>query len=1337
MAQFPRWQYVPKGLINPNIQPREARLQEQSNKELYASGAYTSRYNTPLYTYNIGNTLNNDHERIQAQKLTESRMASAQRYNDYIHNYTYGGQYPGGRPDWKGESIADDGPIHLGVSDIHKHFRGISVQELSSGRFSRPVSFLDIETGHNDQPISVSALKGVIDKRTGEFRVINALEKYYTPKNASSSSFALTREVHGLTPSKIAALRGAQQAVYNSTFDEIEKKDLMNFLKGSLIAGHNIEEFDIERLGLASLLQSQNVLDTQVLAENIGIRRGQRGLEPLFKKFTGRSSKRAGYSHHVSFHDVMMNAELLSSLWKMGGRAGRDLHYVISHQGFSYGKYEPVAGTSLIKGGYFKGRGPRGLEAYMYEDEFDENGVFEYEYDENGRRILPDGYGLDEGDASTEDWLNYLGEEGGDSRSMSMAWFKGLHLGQSIGSTYASLEKELQKVREASAGYTFSTERALQRTLAGMDERSADEWLKRNGYTEKQRKKLYEQTQPLRIAKWKERDRRKLSNQHYQYQSISSYLDHLSRMGDIDIGDYNWLSQVAHTEGEGGFSPQDLKYMAKESVIKHRERQHKIADKQREEQEQASFEDIKERKIRKLRRHDKLMGVDDETLIRSAKSFEELEEAIDKVTTANEKQMAVLEKIGKIKMYDMNQYIGAAKDQWGGITKAARGLVPSFVLAPIQRLGDAAFNAVDRSMSPWNAFNRTWNSGIGPALMGALGAGMGPVGLGVGMAINGGVNAITQIAGNSAQARMEMAGLNIQNNLNTLGAITSYITTPFQLLYKATKTLTGGFLGLTKGISSLISGLKGIMVGGIGVMASLGNPLSELTNVNYGAYEGTRLMDVASLFGKGTVNSMIEDFANQQKAFYTLGQVDTNRLISSSLLGVYGDVYNPEADTKSQFFRMANTILNTMKTQSPEQQARTMYLSSLINKDLPSLLHTANLLDIQDVQQLSNPSAFHYMYWRPLSEGENKSFRRTQYEYGAATTQFGYSKMRLANMLWNGWGRDIYNAFNEVVDRLGRGDWKGVLNAIVGEWDKLKVKLKGVWEDVNSKYDITGHLKEGFNKSLGVIKEWGVKAASMILSVWNSIVLAIADKLQGLIAYLSTIQIKPVWNWDTKKLEFEFSSIDTAPGYEDVKNKKVYEGIYSNTGLLQGYKPGEGMKALAAVADIVWADKDKYWRTADPRATVHQLYKDTESWLALGKDLNIPGYNIPGVDIHTTEGKLALFDALAKAGSEGAGMRDVAAWYKSKAPDRWKVSGYANSTGIADAAQKFVTEVTAMTMGALAGDDTTRLEITFRDKTGRQTKMITENGAIIESPDFILLQQMIPNGLALDVNGAS
>lgn len=763
---------------------------------------------------------------------------------------------------------------------------------------------------------------------------------------------------------------------------------------------------------------------------------------------------------------------------------------------------------------------------------------------------------------------------------------------------------------------------------------------------------------------------------------------------------------------------------------------------EREKNERSEFEMKRDLKIEKAKRHG-WISRDDEAVLRATESFDELSDALDDVTTKNQKLLDIYSAFANIKPYDVNQYMAAAKTQWGGTMKAAQGVIPRFLLDPIGRLGEASFNYQEGKLAPWNAFNRTWNATIGQVGNAALGMGLSsgnPWAIGIG-AVTGSIGAISQVYGNYKQQQMETKMLGIQNTLNTLGLITSWITAPFKLLQRATKLLTGSFTGLTLSINKF-------MQNGIGLMSQMGNPLTELTGVNYAAYEGTTMMDVASLFNRGSMNSVYEDFAKQQKAFYTMGQVNQNRLIASSLLGVYSDVYNPSTDIEGTYNSMVNKLLANMKYQSPEQQARTMYLASQIDNNLPGLLRTANMLGVTDVNELTDPGKRN-MYWRPLDDTikdkngltEVGRYRWTQYEYGAAQQQWNHSKMRLSNMVWTAVGKDFYNSVNVVVDKMASNDWKGALDEVANWWDTFKGKVTKVWDGIKSSLSgkdgdesSISSWSHGF-KLLGLqIVKIALDVSETILNIWNSIMIQLADKAEGLVAYLSTISLTPHFNPKTKELSFELNHIGTAKSVD--KSKSIYTAGWTNpeTGEVGNLQVREGYGGYAALADIVYGDKLNDWQKTF--ITPDQLYWDTAAYLGAGNtiDLSEYGYNIPGGMVQHAEDLRALFTALGKADLKGPGFWKVATQINAAdVPSEWKIANYDDEVGLASGLSSLIASgndpvSTSLSIIRDAVDDKIQIELKFMDEQGHtKASMLIDKFQNGVAKAVTKLQDLVPN----------
>lgn len=1254
---------------------------------------------------------------------------------------------------------ADDGPAVLGVGSIYQHFRGISPQELGSGRFSRPVSVLDIETGHNHEPISVSVIQGVVDKRTGEFRVIDALERYYTPKKTFSASFNMSREVHGLTKGKIAKLRELQGATYSETFDATERNILKDMLSNTLVVGHNVEEFDFSKLGMAEVLQNYKTLDTLIAAENMGVKRGKRGLDPMFRKMTGRTMKQAGYKHHIGFHDVLANAELYSKLYMMDDTTGRDIRYVTNHPGVSYGKFEEFAGTGIIKGGYWAGRGPHGVENYMYEDEFDERGVFERAFDDDGNLTMP--YGFHEETAS-----DVLGEDG---ESAAMALYT---LPSKLKGTIAGLTEELSRVRESMGAFNISQYTQLEARVSRMDSVAAAAYLKKKAITGDAAKGILERAALL-----------KGSREGEQYVGAREYLAHLKRSGKITSDQYWDLVSQARTDS--AFSPQDLRYMGQEAVVANKERQQQIdADRRRmaaesdyelqqftaqlneqsRREEAARFGNIRSmardiseepegfdrndamRKLQylhKMERSGKLSTNQLTSLQNLSGSYDDLVDATDDLIKKNQQLLQVYDAIGKVRMYDPNQYLASARNQATGIFGAARGVVPSFLLNPASRLTDAMFNYQQGKLTGFNAVSRTWNSGIGSAITGILGATMGVPGLAMGTAVTGGVNAVSQVVGNIGQYRLEKAGFEIQNTLNTLGAAAAWVVAPFRMLGKAAKTLLGSFTGLSFTLNHL-------MKGGLTEMSSMGNPLTELTGVGYSDYQGTTMMDIAALFNKGSMNAAYENFANQQRALYTTGEMNQSRLIAASMLGMFDQVYGQSTDIEGQYNGMVNTLLRQMKGQSPDQRARTMYLASQIDSNLPGLLHTANMLGVTDVSTLMDPGKYRDMYWRPVDDKrknkrgltEEQQFRWDQYEFGAARTQLGVTKMRFADKLWNAVGRDLYNGFNRLADSALAGNWDSVIESATEMWEKFKAKFIGVWDGIKNAISGEGKSNDWGTKFVGVFAKVGVVALEVVRTIanaWGQLVALVMDKAQGLISYLSTISIKPHYDKD-KGFSFEIKSItDNTVSDKDKIGSQVAGGgveFYNDKGVLDYTWNPTG--AYGDIAKQLYPEDTERWRSY---RTVGELKQTLRSGIAYGAFTEEGGKEITIYGNKFRPTSAEAVDALMNIAQHDPGNNfDAALW--SLGEEAGHIGDYVyTGTRYGNALRNFTDQVsstildpaiTAAQQGLMK--TTQRLEMNIKVNDQNVAEVAMDNSDPFSSKVRTMLSNLVPNNLSIQVS---
>lgn len=1116
---------------------------------------------------------------------------------------------------------------------------------------------LDIETDDYGHPISVIAHK-FIQGPDGKFQAVDTYQRYY---KAHSWDLRATQAVHGFTSAALKSLRKQQGATYGNTYKGQEVKDLQSFLGDSIIVGHNIGEFDLNKLFPEGGI-TNSTIDTLSAARNAW-KGAENSLDHVYYRIFGRTMEQDGLFHHDANADVIASMRIMAAMSKDKGHIGQAIRYIMgAGKGYHLTEYDEYMKSMVAKGDYLSMKGknrPNLYEVYMKAEDY---GLMEYDADGN------------------------------------KMWASGYHEDRPL-----SIEEQ--------------TDAQLMKDAA----QEAAEWA--NKLKQKQGERSLH----------KKGDQTWLSNTvaeqelFHEFNQFNNYkrLGLVQKIAAAKSADSITAIQRAAGYGAGGSAWDSFIDMAQ--AVRSAKDKEKIFEQYKRIDKYVKYGQMNEKQAASLKN---LTG-----------SYDDLVEATDNVIEANQKLEKTYKALASIKPYDINHLIGAAHGQWSGIKGAARGVIPNFILRPLSRLGDAALNSIDRSVSPWNAFNRTFNAVVGPFMGGGGGSGIGGGGIGGASKFQAGMgifNAGTQIAGNYAQAKVEMKGLEIQNTLNTLGAMVSWISTPFQLLHKATKLLIGSFTGLS-------FKLNNFMANGIGLMSQMGNPLTELTGMNYNAYTGSTMMDVASLFGKGSMNSIYEDFATQQQGLM-FGNINTQRMIAASMLGGFEDVYMSRGDSMSAYNAMANKLLANMQGQSPEQQRQTMYLAGQIDKNLPSLLRTANLLGVTDVNQLADPSKSG-MYWNTIDDTrvgkdgltEAGRFRWTQYEFGAAREQMGYSKMRLANSLWNAGGRKIYNAFNELVDAAAVGNWDTAINKATEMWNTFKEKVSGAWDAI--KKSIGGDGEEGGeSKLVGTFKTIGslitnvaIGVAMKILDIWGDITNKLAEKVQGLVAYLSTISLKPHWDWKNG-LSFSMESIDTA---ETPKGStRVFKSV-------QGYMvPWDNRtKGYAALANALFpnmSEEEKRTLTRDKLADkLHHLPGVIKDGVLDTPELNLPEYFLSGLNLgHNPELIEPLMDLLGKADSKGPGFRLPASAYSSELRPYISKEIY-DATGIGNAVKEFndfTLDTTRTTLQGLYNDNTAKVELWFKDDSGKKALIAADSKGSVLSKNLTLLSQMVPEGLKLVVN---
>lgn len=967
-------------------------------------------------------------------------------------------------------------------------------------RYGGPREFttLDIETDDNNRPITISALKQVFNRDTGEFETVDTFQRFYHAKN---SDLNYTSAVHGLTSAKLKRLRSLQykaggfsspSSFYNKHYNENEASDLRKFLGSSILVGHNIVDFDLPHLFNIPL--GNQTIDTMTVARNAWYGENN-DLDSVFQRLFHKTMEQAGLPHHNSMSDVIANAMIAQEMVKLGGKTGDAYRYVMTHANTHIVPFDEYVNSMIMKGTYSDYK--KGVGGYIDMDETMAIGDMLTAKEklkalggkvnkETGKIEVP-GFHAEAIKTAEKEEYPTEGKEG-------KITLEGTLMGV-IQNLHTEVQKAGKISQEAAATYALGN----RTRMAAMVDRMA-----RLDSEEDMRDELIDlgygdgNIDAITRAALRRKQRREEANAAASTDAMGMQLSRWKRDGWLSAKQINTL---AHSSDP--FAMEEAYYDMK-------------------------FEHDRDRKIEKAIRHGQITRRQGDNLRDNVKSYEELEDTMDQMIQWNKKLdnsmegvtqrskalHGVLASLANIPAYNFERWESAFRSEVHGIKGAARGLVPNIVYNPLSRLTDAGMNAFGERTAPWKAAYRLGGIAGGTLLHAGLASGN-PWVAAAGAAFKIG----TQIVGNVGEAKITRWGEGIQNNLNTLGFIQDMILMPFRLLRAAIDKVIKG-LGILAGA---LAGLTRLMTSGLTNMMSMGNPITGLTGMDYGAYAGSMSVDAAALLGKGTMNNMFNDFATQRMQLYTTGQLNTNRLIGASMLGVFDDVYGNKMDEESSFNSMLDALIKRTNKESGVQRKQTYMLANMINPNLGALLQTANTLGAKSYNDLKNPAGM-WGYSEGALDARRAGWQRSQWEYQYAGMQRGFTMNRVATALWNGpagWGisgKGLYNGFNKVfssvADALETGKWEKVGETIKNLWDTIVTGAEGAWTSIKKIFNIEGDASP-WQMLVSSFAKIGVKAIDIfkdtilpaINNVWDHIVELIIDKMSGLVEFLRTIRI--------------------------------------------------------------------------------------------------------------------------------------------------------------------------------------------------------------------------------------
>ena len=515
-----------------------------------------------------------------------------------------------------------------------------------------------------------------------------------------------------------------------------------------------------------------------------------------------------------------------------------------------------------------------------------------------------------------------------------------------------------------------------------------------------------------------------------------------------------------------------------------------------------------------------------DTIRKAAQSVDDLNDGLATQIKNNER---LRQSLNSIRFYDLNQMHATMKGEWAGIKGAAQGVVPEWFRRPIGRFGDAFMNVVNRGMARYNVGMNLWNN-VGSPLFTGVGAAVGsiggPGGAVLGAAIGKGIAAsISQVIGNTVSSRMAIKGERLQEVFNLYGGLFDIITIPIKMLGNVIKTVV-----------KLFGALAGAVAAGIKSMQNLATPLTHLTGVHFPMQQGLEAAGYMTGLGKDTFGRVYNDWANQAQALYATGQMNRDRLVAASMLGVFGDVYNPTADADEMYGGAVNHILAQLKGADTTRRKQIMTLAGRVDSSLPQTLQVMSDLGLNDWKQLRTYSG--YAYFRPHSDGERTLFRKQSFQFQGNLESMMNSVRRIASKLWTVF-EPVVSTFNKTLDLVAttfqKMDFKKPGEAL--KW--LKEQLFGQWGDLKSKFDFNPLISFA-KKIVPTVIDIVAEIAKAMIKLWSKVIHTVIEKGDLLLAYLSSIRV----DWKSiMKGDFE-NAFSIGTGKD--KRSTIYDDWFDN-----------------------------------------------------------------------------------------------------------------------------------------------------------------------------------------------
>ena len=976
---------------------------------------------------------------------------------------------------------------------------------------TKPQVFLDIETDDTRRPIAITAVKTRFNNATNKFEIIDALQRYYKTTDARLKTTGL---VHKYTADTLLQLRQQQGAKYSSTYGISERGILRKWIGNATISGHNIMEFDLPVLFSHNQIRDMDVIDTVDIARSIyGTVRGPNDLDSLLKKLTGKNMAAWGLSHHDQNADVKASMLIAQALVRSNTSYAHDIKVVMNTPGLSIAPFEGGQGfgTSIIKGDPTK-VGPEydrtnylTLEERMTLEEAERKINGQY-YDDNGNEVPADNPGV-----SLEDVMSDLvGDAAEKLRTQAEITPQGIN-----DSLSSSLTNTVERISQ--------TNEQLATTINQFAGLNRDRWVKafsklgddaNDSMKSDLAKALDMPGEHTTNQIW--RGSRILNAQNKFNKSFSN-LRSLVRAGygglDVVQDIKNTLSMQPEWGAQESLDIQNdydiasQKYAfdeaKREAKINEREEMRRKALAIAAEQHELDRDASKHYSLYKDYRRGKIKGEDyaymvntgaihsDDAISNLYKKIDEGAESTKRWTNAID---AFKQSVGGV--YDFKRWIDAGHEQSKGVLGALKGLVPSEVLGVGARFNEAFFGAhyadyygKRKIIEP---ITKIGNAAIAAGF--ALAPFTGGASL-IASGIGAGVSGITQAVGTYGENKIKEKGQILQSTIHLLGGTMDTILLPFRVLGKVLRTVIKSFLAL----SGLIGG---ITIKGLRNMMDMGNPLTSYTGMDYTGYRASVAGDYGALLRKGSLESLRNTFTTDARGLYTVGKLNTNKIVAASMLGVFGDLYNPTSGG-DPVASIANKAYKNMKGASADEKSRIMYLLGEIGgSELQNLVQSMNTLNMS-YEDITNPAKRGVTWTNRNDENLRKRFQLDQYEFQSIGENIKWNGMRIADKLWVKIGKPVYNGLNDIIELIADNNWQGVFDKLKDFWKQVK----NWWDNDKDVQDI----KNIFNKPIqgltdGIINGFQ-SIGTEILKITQKVMHSMWDIVYPFISSLADIDI--------------------------------------------------------------------------------------------------------------------------------------------------------------------------------------------------------------------------------------